>query len=188
MFGDAALDSDQQLAALGDQWVFKLGEDKYYLPTSKRHFTILFFQSVTKERRIDWIVTRNAESVHISILTFQGYSRSGPTSFVTGLCPGIISKELPTGRIQLWRELSWTNFLRPGPIQLWWELSSTQWDFANYTFSCHPIGPQTNSWTAPSHGMQHSTWVSDASGSPLQEGKDEEGKERTRPSLWWTVS
>ena len=66
MFGDAALDSDQQLAALGDQWVFKLGEDKYYLPTSKRHLTILFFQLVTKERRIDWIVTRNAESVHIA--------------------------------------------------------------------------------------------------------------------------
>lgn len=66
MFGDAALDSDQQLAALGDQWGFKLGEDKYYLPTSKRHLTILFFQLVTKERRIDWIVTRNAESVHIA--------------------------------------------------------------------------------------------------------------------------
>ena len=43
MFGDATLDSDQQLCSPEDQWVFKLEEDKYYLPTSKCHFLLSFF-------------------------------------------------------------------------------------------------------------------------------------------------
>ena len=37
MFGDAASDHDRQLLAGEGQWIFKLDE-KFYLPSSKRHF------------------------------------------------------------------------------------------------------------------------------------------------------
>ena len=35
MFGDAALDTDQQLLVGGSQWIFTVGGEKYYLPVNK---------------------------------------------------------------------------------------------------------------------------------------------------------
>ena len=34
MFGDATPNSDQHLLDGEDQWLFKIGEEKYYLPSS----------------------------------------------------------------------------------------------------------------------------------------------------------
>ena len=38
MFGDAVPDNDHQLLVEEGQWIFKLDGEKYYLPSSKRHF------------------------------------------------------------------------------------------------------------------------------------------------------
>jgi len=38
MFRDAAPDTDQQLLAGEDPWIFTIGGEKYYLHKSKRHF------------------------------------------------------------------------------------------------------------------------------------------------------
>ena len=35
MFGDAALDTDQQLLVGVSQWIFTVGGEKYYLPVNK---------------------------------------------------------------------------------------------------------------------------------------------------------
>jgi len=78
MIGDAAPGSDQQLLTEEDQWIFKLGEDNYYLPSSKHHFPLSFFKTVTMERKMAWHVTRSIDSVHVGILSSQGYNRSGP--------------------------------------------------------------------------------------------------------------
>jgi len=43
IFGDAAPDNDHQLLAEEGQWIFKLDGEKYYLPSSKRHFPLSFF-------------------------------------------------------------------------------------------------------------------------------------------------
>jgi len=42
MFGDVAPDSIQQLLAREDQWLFKIGKDKYYLLSSMHHFPLSF--------------------------------------------------------------------------------------------------------------------------------------------------
>ena len=47
MFEDTVPDSDQQLLAKEGQWIFTIEGKKYYLPSSKRHFPLSFFQSVT---------------------------------------------------------------------------------------------------------------------------------------------
>ena len=41
MFGDTAPDTDHQLLAGEGQWIFNLDGEKYYLPSSKRHFRSL---------------------------------------------------------------------------------------------------------------------------------------------------
>jgi len=43
MFRDAAPDTDQQLLAGEDPWIFTIGGEKYYLHKSKRHFPLSFF-------------------------------------------------------------------------------------------------------------------------------------------------
>ena len=41
MFGDAAPDPDCQLQAGEGQWIFQLDGEKFYLPSTKRHFLSL---------------------------------------------------------------------------------------------------------------------------------------------------
>ena len=43
MFGNAAPDTNQQLLAREGQWIFTLNSEKYYLPSSKNHFSLSFF-------------------------------------------------------------------------------------------------------------------------------------------------
>ena len=50
IFGDAAPDADQQLVIGEGQWVYILDGDRYYLPESKRHYPLAFFQSLTMPR------------------------------------------------------------------------------------------------------------------------------------------
>ena len=45
ILGDAAPDTDQQLLAGEGQSVYTLDGDRYYLPQSKRHYSLAFFQS-----------------------------------------------------------------------------------------------------------------------------------------------
>jgi len=80
MFGDVALNTDQQLLAEEGQWIFNLNGKKYYRPSSKRHFPLSFFQCVTRPRKMNWQVTRTADSVHVGVLTTSshGYTRAGP--------------------------------------------------------------------------------------------------------------
>ena len=42
---DAAPDTDHQLLAGEGQWIFNLDGEKYYLPSSKRHFPLFFFSN-----------------------------------------------------------------------------------------------------------------------------------------------
>ena len=46
LFEDAALDTDQRLLTGEEKWIYTLEGDKYYLPKSKRHYPLAFFQSV----------------------------------------------------------------------------------------------------------------------------------------------
>ena len=48
MFEDVAPDTDHQLLAGEGQWIFSLDGEKYYLPSSRRHFPLSFFQCVTR--------------------------------------------------------------------------------------------------------------------------------------------
>ena len=57
MFGDAGPDTDHQLLAGEGQWIFNLNVEKYYLPSSKRHFPLSFFQCVTRPQKMKWPVT-----------------------------------------------------------------------------------------------------------------------------------
>ena len=56
MFEDAAPDTDQQLIAGKSQWIFNMEGEKYYLPTSRRHFPLSYRQSVTVPRKMKWAV------------------------------------------------------------------------------------------------------------------------------------
>ena len=98
MFGDAAPDPDRQLQAGEGQWIFQLDGEKFYLPSTKRHFPLSSFVNVTQARKMAWGVSRSVESVHVGRLTFQsGYSRAGPPHSIMGLYPGKVSRELPVG-------------------------------------------------------------------------------------------
>ena len=43
MFGDAAPDPDHQLQEREGQWIFQLDDEKFYLPSNKRHFSLSSF-------------------------------------------------------------------------------------------------------------------------------------------------
>ena len=79
MFGDAAPDHDRQLLGGEGQWIFKLDREKFYLPSSKRHFPLSFFQCVTRAQKMPWQVSQSTESVHVGklILSSPGYTRAG---------------------------------------------------------------------------------------------------------------
>ena len=47
MFGDVIPDTGQQLLAGEGQWIFNMEGEKHYLPSSRRHFPLSYFQSVT---------------------------------------------------------------------------------------------------------------------------------------------
>jgi len=94
MFGDAAADTDYQLLAGDMQWIFNLDGEKYYFPSSKRHFPLSFLQCVTKPRKMKWQVTRTTDSVHVGklIATSPGYIRAGPPRCILGLTLETFSK------------------------------------------------------------------------------------------------
>jgi len=46
---------------------------------------------------MNWHVTRFTESVHVEILTFQGFSRTGPPRSIIGLHPGNVGRDVPVG-------------------------------------------------------------------------------------------
>jgi len=99
MFGDAASDPDHQLQAGEGQWIFQLDNERFYLPSNKRHFSLSSFQCVTQARKMAWDVSRNTDSVHVGRLTYQslGYARAGPPHNIMGLHPGNVSREIPAG-------------------------------------------------------------------------------------------
>jgi len=99
MFGDEAPDNDHQLLAGEGQWIFKLDGEKYYLPSSKRHFPLSFFQCVTRARKMQWQVTRTTDSVHVGklIAPSPGYTRAGPPRCILSLHPGNVLPDIPVG-------------------------------------------------------------------------------------------
>ena len=97
IFEDAALDTDQQLLVGESRWVYTLDGKRYYLPGSRRHYPLAYFQSVTTERKMSWSVSRCMESVHVGILTYNGFSRWGPPQSIIGLHPGNVSRDVPVG-------------------------------------------------------------------------------------------
>jgi len=84
LFGDAAPDPDHQLSAGEEQWIFKIEEDKYYLPSTARHFPLTYFTCVTTERKMPWHLTPGHESVIVGKLTPRGPSRAGHPNYFTG--------------------------------------------------------------------------------------------------------
>jgi len=99
MFGDAAPDTDHHLLAREGQWIFNLDSEKYYLPSSKRHFPLSFFQYVTRPQKMKWQVTRITDSVHVGILIAAslGYIRAGPPRCILDLHPGNVLPDIPLG-------------------------------------------------------------------------------------------
>ena len=99
MFGVAAPDTDHQLLAGEGQWIFNLDGEKYYLPFSKRHFLLSFFQYVTRPRKMKWQVTRTTDSIHVGklIAISPGYTKAGPPQCILGLHPGIFLQDIPVG-------------------------------------------------------------------------------------------
>jgi len=97
VFRDAAPDTDQQLLVGEGQWIFTVKGEKYYLPSSKRHFPLSYFQSVTASRKMRWSVTQFTDSVHVGILTLNGYNCCGSPRVVLGMHPGRIGQDLPIG-------------------------------------------------------------------------------------------
>jgi len=69
--------------------------DRYYLPESKRHYPMSFFQLVTMLRVMTWGVSWCIESVHVGVLTLGAFTRSGPLRSVIDLHPGHVSREVP---------------------------------------------------------------------------------------------
>ena len=100
MFGDAAPDTDHQLLARKGQWIFNLDGEKYYLPSSKRHFPLSFFQCVTRSWKMKWPVTQTTDSVHVGklIATSFGYTRAGPPRYILGLHPGNVLQDILVGK------------------------------------------------------------------------------------------
>ena len=48
-----------------------------------------------KERMMEWLLNRSTNSVHVGIITIQGYNQSGP--LVIGLYLDLIGKDVLTG-------------------------------------------------------------------------------------------
>jgi len=71
--------------------------EKYYLLSSRRHFSLSYFQSVMVPWKMKWSVTQSTVSVHIGILTLNGYNYCGSPGAVLGMHPGRIGQELPVG-------------------------------------------------------------------------------------------
>ena len=88
MIGDATLDTNQQLLAGEGQWLFNMEGKKHYLPLSKRHFSISYFQSITVPRKMKWAVTQSTDSVHIGVLTLSSYNSCRSPKVVLGMHPG----------------------------------------------------------------------------------------------------
>jgi len=63
---------------------------------------------------MNWPVTRSAYSVYIGILTSWGYSHLGFHRFITGLCPGLVSKEVPAGENPVMAGTFLNQFVRVG--------------------------------------------------------------------------
>jgi len=93
---DAAPDIDHQLLAGETLWIFNLNGKKYYLPSSKRHFPLSFFQYVTRPRKMKWYVTRTTDSVHVGILiaASPGYT-AGPPRCILGLHLRNVLQDIP---------------------------------------------------------------------------------------------
>jgi len=99
MFGDVTPDTDYQLLAREGQWIFTLNDEKYYIMSSKRHFSLSFFQCVTRPRKMNWQVTRTTDSVHVGILmaSSHGYARADPPRCILGLHPENVLQDIPVG-------------------------------------------------------------------------------------------
>ena len=85
MFGDTKPDTDQQLLIGEGQWIFTIEGEKYYLPSTKCHFPLSFFYSVTVPWKMRWSVTWSTSSVHVRILTLNGYNNCGSSRAVLGM-------------------------------------------------------------------------------------------------------
>ena len=106
MFGDAAPDTDQQLLAEEGQWIFTVEGEKYYLSSSRQHFSLLYYQSVTAPRKMKLSVTQFTDSVHVEILTLHSYNHCGSPKAVLGMHLQRIRQDLPVGETWRWRKLS----------------------------------------------------------------------------------
>ena len=137
MFGDTAPDTDHQLLAREGQWIFNLDGEKYYLPSTKRHFPLSFFQCVTRSRKMKWQVARTIDSVHVGklIVVSPGYTRAGPPCCILGVHPENVLQDILVGEnpamaqtfgnqfFKVHGNYPATDFKTPGWIHLpkaWW--------------------------------------------------------------------
>ena len=148
MLGDAAPDPNHQLQAGEGQWIFQLDDEKFYLPSNKRHFSLSSFQCVTQARKMAWDVSRSTDSVHVGKLIFSspGYARAGPPHCIMGLYPGNVSRDIPMGEnpavaltfgnqfFKVNGNYPATDFRAPGwvhPPKTWW-MDLTTYIFAHF--------------------------------------------------------
>ena len=111
--------------------------EKYYLPSSKRHFLLSFFQCVMKVRKMKWQVTQTTDSLHVGklIAPSLSYTRAGAPCCILGLHPGNVLLDTPAGEnpavtqtfgnqfFKAHGNYSATDFRTPGwihPPEAWW--------------------------------------------------------------------
>jgi len=76
---------------------FILSKEKILSPIKQAPLSFFFFQSVTTARKTNWSVTQSIYSVHMGILTLNGYSRSEPPQNILGLHSGNVGQDVPVG-------------------------------------------------------------------------------------------
>jgi len=112
MFENATPNTDRQLLAREGQWIFTIEGKKYYLPLSKWHFLLSFFKSVMGSWKMRWSVTQFTDSVHVRILTLNGYNCCGSPRAVLGMHPRRIGQDSLLEKTRQWPRHSLTNSSR----------------------------------------------------------------------------
>ena len=148
MFGDAAPDTNQQLLAGEGEWIFTVNGEKYYLPSSKRHFPLSFFQCVTRLRKMNL--------VHMGVLTVSshGYTKVGYPLCILGLHPENVLQDIPVEENPAMAQTFGNQFLKardnypamdfrvPGwihPPKAWWK-NLTQYILAYFGEDLERLG------------------------------------------------
>lgn len=112
LFGDDALDPNGELSVEEDRWIFKIGDDKYYLPPNRRHFPLSYFICVTQPRKMPWSLTQGSDFVRIGKFLFREATGADPPRLSRGLLPSLRGKYIPVGEMPSVAPIFISSFLQ----------------------------------------------------------------------------